>query len=499
MNGGIEAGVFEQSRARDYLEDEVAWAFFSAREHEAYYRSLKNVDERRGFHDELKAALLRLLAVATGDAIRLNDEILQRSSPRPSVTGLLVRVRLAPDSEGLRLLGVDESVDFDRLREAYRAAALRHHPDRGGSNEAMQAVNLAYEQLHALISDRLAPGDEQTFARDGAESGADYLGSVMRLLFEIWLDDWALEEALNWLERLLAQRRPASAAPPPWQQINLIQPSLQLAERFAAAHRREQAQHVLSLIEASVEDVRATGLDYDYFATALATARSVVNGERAPRFVINHIRQLENAYRLGAIDEKRYASTRARLQQRVERKAAVAAEADELLRRTRFISGLPTDAHVFAHETSDRLVPEPGYYQSRVEELTSDQQAQYLRAFSGDNPPLDLVKRYAWVRLCSLLRSALFFVDSVDLAALCDEAKTLTRLQPKCDYYGERVAALLDQLAILDGSTRRKAAAAMREPLAPRTVGGGITIVMPTPELSPAFLDEALAICGRFT
>jgi hypothetical protein len=153
---------------------------------------------------------------------------------------------------------------------------------------------------------------------------------------------------------------------------------------------------------------------------------------------------------------------------------------------------------VSARDAKDRLIPEPGYYQSRIEELTPDQQSQYLRAFSGDNPPLDLVQRYAWVRLCSLLRSGLFFVDSVDLGALSDEAKTLTRLQPKCDYYGERVAALLGQLAVLDDSARKEAAAVVREPLAPTNLGGGITVVMPIPELSPAFLDEALTTCSRF-
>ena len=35
--------------------------------------------------------------------------------------------------------------NLDDLRKAYRAAAMKAHPDHGGSNEAMQAVNTAYE------------------------------------------------------------------------------------------------------------------------------------------------------------------------------------------------------------------------------------------------------------------------------------------------------------------------------------------------------------------
>lgn len=35
---------------------------------------------------------------------------------------------------------------LDELRKAYRAAAMKSHPDHGGSVEAMQAVNAAYEK-----------------------------------------------------------------------------------------------------------------------------------------------------------------------------------------------------------------------------------------------------------------------------------------------------------------------------------------------------------------
>jgi DnaJ domain len=50
------------------------------------------------------------------------------------------------------VLGVPAGTsDADALRDAYRAAARRSHPDIGGSIEAMQRVNAAYE----LLSDPL--------------------------------------------------------------------------------------------------------------------------------------------------------------------------------------------------------------------------------------------------------------------------------------------------------------------------------------------------------
>lgn len=37
-------------------------------------------------------------------------------------------------------------MNLDELRKAYRAAAMKSHPDHGGSVEEMQAVNAAYEK-----------------------------------------------------------------------------------------------------------------------------------------------------------------------------------------------------------------------------------------------------------------------------------------------------------------------------------------------------------------
>jgi hypothetical protein len=43
------------------------------------------------------------------------------------------------------------------LKTTYRELALRHHPDRGGSHEAMVAVNEMYERLNELLQMRVVP------------------------------------------------------------------------------------------------------------------------------------------------------------------------------------------------------------------------------------------------------------------------------------------------------------------------------------------------------
>jgi DnaJ-class molecular chaperone len=37
------------------------------------------------------------------------------------------------------------------LKDAYREAAMRHHPDRGGSHDAMVAINNLYERLAEIL------------------------------------------------------------------------------------------------------------------------------------------------------------------------------------------------------------------------------------------------------------------------------------------------------------------------------------------------------------
>lgn len=47
----------------------------------------------------------------------------------------------------LALLGLTAPTTREAVREAYRAKALEAHPDRGGSHEAMVALNEARELL----------------------------------------------------------------------------------------------------------------------------------------------------------------------------------------------------------------------------------------------------------------------------------------------------------------------------------------------------------------
>lgn len=49
-----------------------------------------------------------------------------------------------------RLLGISPSATWSEIEKAYRTKAKVHHPDRGGDEDAMRALNHAYAQLKKM-------------------------------------------------------------------------------------------------------------------------------------------------------------------------------------------------------------------------------------------------------------------------------------------------------------------------------------------------------------
>jgi curved DNA-binding protein CbpA len=50
----------------------------------------------------------------------------------------------------LSILELDDPSDLKEIKGQYRKLAMRHHPDRGGSKEKLQAINGAMKTLSAF-------------------------------------------------------------------------------------------------------------------------------------------------------------------------------------------------------------------------------------------------------------------------------------------------------------------------------------------------------------
>lgn len=56
--------------------------------------------------------------------------------------------------EALRIFGLTEPVDFPEIKQRYRRLAMAHHPDRGGDDESLQAINHAMVVLARAYPER---------------------------------------------------------------------------------------------------------------------------------------------------------------------------------------------------------------------------------------------------------------------------------------------------------------------------------------------------------
>jgi hypothetical protein len=61
---------------------------------------------------------------------------------------------LKSPTDHYRILGIDTTATAAEIKQAYRAAAKKAHPDAGGSESAMEAVNEAYKTLSDPLARR---------------------------------------------------------------------------------------------------------------------------------------------------------------------------------------------------------------------------------------------------------------------------------------------------------------------------------------------------------
>ena len=75
---------------------------------------------------------------------------------------------------------------LEDLKKQYRELALKHHPDRGGSNEIMKAVNKEYDELFEKLKDVHKTKDGQTYrakqqSTETSEQFKDIISVLMKM------------------------------------------------------------------------------------------------------------------------------------------------------------------------------------------------------------------------------------------------------------------------------------------------------------------------------
>lgn len=451
----------------DYLSTPSVAAYFNVREGEAYYQALKRVGPRRDFHERLIGILERFIEVtnsppgaAAVDRVIAESLRMEQSATASDVKTPLEIVR-ASHPKGAELLRLVEPVTFESLRSAYRSAALRSHPDVGGSHEAMVAVNEAYNFTHLLLCHQeIGRGPAETddvvsMSAAGVCDCAAYRYKCGEWLFTVELDDWNVDGAFVWLDRITSSAwQQSSYARHPERWMALTAPAGKLAVRLYLAGLHEQASRALAIARRGLQEAQKHDLSYECF---VREPEEVLAGKRRAQVVLNHQRQADNALRLGLVEPRRYKKILERLARSVAAEDLYEERFRQFLADGGFLRNLPTDQVAQCKTPKSQLVPEPGYYVTRITQLTDDQQGEYVSAFCAQTR-LALVRKYTFVRFTSLLESALFYPVSFDEGAGEREARFIASLlDGNGGFYGAEVAeaiAFLRQQPLSDRQER---------------------------------------------
>jgi hypothetical protein len=458
--------VSVNASSMNYLADHLIAAYFEAREHESYYRSLKLVDPRRDFHEHIIPVLIDFIGetMSNPNTAALDTVVDAAAAARLIVkpTDQVVAEAKRLHAVGFDLLGIESELSVETLKSLYRRAARKYHPDAGGSYEVMKKVNEAYSLFHELVcQSRFVVSEAESAEQSVNEFAApirtakDYVYVLGLLLLDIKLDDWALDDAHYWLCMLCS---------PEWALSNYAQhertrwSTLFECDRLAglqwAAGRKEESRQAH---EYGKEILRASGGAGNWAMARFNSIEKYVEQGEKLRLVLNHRRQADNALRLGLVDQKRYAKTLERLQGKDKKNQRREDALDRYIKEVGFLKDLPTDGVARGKRKQANLVPEPAYFEERVDSLTNDQQAEYLQAFGAD-ASLGLARKYAQVRVNSLLRSMIVHPELADIARIEAECRLLSALHDDSsdDVYSQvaNVAQFFSRLAPDDRRAR---------------------------------------------
>lgn len=89
--------------------------------------------------------------------------------------------------------------NLDELKKAYRTAAMKHHPDHGGSTEDMQRINADYDEAFTRIKsarNRAAEADQTGATKPVHEMPEEFRAVLMALLS---IPDIVIELCGSWV------------------------------------------------------------------------------------------------------------------------------------------------------------------------------------------------------------------------------------------------------------------------------------------------------------
>lgn len=331
---------------------------------------------------------------------------------------------LSPD--GVKLLNIKGDIDLNTLKRMYKKAARVLHPDVGGNVKDMQLLNQAYSLFHdAIINFRPAQQDRATsfYAINLAELRFSIHFTLASIYGDSFAADYAYSHTIAAGELLNTTDEKGVG-----QFLNSIEYVHRVLSNPARALGRigmkPQLYEVAKVSARFVELYWKYWVPTDEFDTPPPNrdwlpSEHQFKSELGSKLVINHFAQAANAFRLGAIDEKRFAS----LQKKYKSRESIALS--EIQKIAEF-----AEKHNFEVELSNTDYSQPEinptvvtplfFFARRFAHLDDDQKWEYLNLFKYRKISAR-IGNYLRIRANEILLGLIYKYDSIALSSLENE------------------------------------------------------------------------------
>jgi hypothetical protein len=449
---------------------------FTARESMASYLNTDSILQRREIADDILSAFKELLSLEIDDDIESyivgvwvrNSKILSKEyNQHDNLFDYLNNI----DSDGVKLLELPQTINLEVLKSQYRKASKKYHPDKGGSHKEMLVVNDTF----ALFLDALQYYNPQHISLyDGGipnfipMSWQEFLFAIHLINACINGDYFAADESFLSLEKAFIHAKRSNST-----QIAIV--ILKLSGIGGVLYK---PCHILSKFHMTKElkiASKITSYLADYGAMQWGFERENVDEPDPNQFlsidelneistspvVIHHIEQANNAFRLGAIDEKRFKSVIARLERRKKETTEYQNIVDLFIADYSYVQKLSIADYDSAKPTS-AVIPPPAEEQKRFDHLSDIQKWEYLQKF-GEAPTAEGYDKYFTIRVQELLLGLIHNYDMLDLTKI---EKELIYFSNAHDRYIPAYTILLEyysHLQVLDPAERKKKLAMLKK------------------------------------
>ena len=421
-----KSSVIAGYKSANYLEHPLISSYFHSKEIKAYYLSIKHVDKKRDFHSVLISAFTEFLSLVEDDYEILNICIFSQdetSASNVNVNSTITFESIHP--EGCKLLGIRDPLTSELLKNAYRKAVMKHHPDRGGMHEAMLLVNEAYKRYQDYLCGRLENRSNELFHEGEGfhcepKNVNDYIYLLNSVLAEVYCDEWDIVNSYEIVRELQEQQFYGSQLVKTGEEIyRLVKMGSTLTKRLAAANRHSEADDAMRFTR---HIYKIGNLEYEPY---IEEPENIISGKKKLRIIIKHPRQADNALSIGVITNSRYDSLYKKFGEKSNIEIEKGKILNEYLNSNGFIEELPYDNGAYKVRSKSENVLEIGYYEdNKLHNLFEDQQAEYFIAFSNKTS-LDLIRKYTYVRLASYILSINIEMGNQFIDKICNECAFL--------------------------------------------------------------------------